>query len=32
MIAQRWSESFGDRQQELVVIGNCIDEAELRAE
>ncbi|TDN63039.1 zinc metallochaperone GTPase ZigA [Paraburkholderia sp. BL10I2N1] len=31
MIAQRWSASFGDRQQELVLIGTGIDEAALRA-
>ncbi|APA89945.1 zinc metallochaperone GTPase ZigA (plasmid) [Paraburkholderia sprentiae WSM5005] len=31
MIAQRWSARFGDRQQELVLIGTGIDEAALRA-
>lgn len=31
MIAQRWIEPFGDRQQELVIIGTGIDEAALRA-
>lgn len=31
MIAQRWSEPFGDRPQELVLIGTGIDEAALRA-
>jgi len=31
MIAQRWSTPFGDRQQELVLIGTGIDEAALRA-
>ncbi|MEM5460710.1 zinc metallochaperone GTPase ZigA [Paraburkholderia phytofirmans] len=31
MISGRWSAPFGDRQQELVVIGTGIDEAALRA-
>lgn len=31
MIAQRWVEPFGDRQQELVIIGTGVDEAALRA-
>ena len=31
MIRSRWHEPFGDRQQELVLIGTGMDEASLRA-
>lgn len=31
MIRSRWEERFGDRQQELVLIGTGMDEASLRA-